>query len=112
MATIKLTAWCDKSGVSYITAYRWFKAGKFPVYAYQTETGTILVEDNATNERNNNQALVLFLKKAMEFSKANMSIEDFAAYIASNFNLEIKQTIPVKPLNTIISGFPGDEGKK
>lgn len=99
MATIKLSEWCNKSGVSYITAYRWFKADKFPVYAFQTETGTILVEDDeqSTEERvekeqANNDAMASFFKKTVEFSKANMAVEDFAAYVASNFNLEIKHT--------------------
>lgn len=100
MATIKLSEWCNRSGVSYITAYRWFKADKFPVYAYQTETGTILVEDEeqssedrAEKEQANNDAIASFFKKTLEYSKANRPIEDFAAYVASNFNLEMKNSL-------------------
>lgn len=41
---MKLSEWAKLQGVSYKTAWNWFKAGKLPVKAVQTETGTILVE--------------------------------------------------------------------
>lgn len=89
MATIKLSEWCTKAGVSYLTAYRWFKSGKLPVAAYQTESGTILVEDEQPmNNNTQNDIMSLFLKKTVEFSKNNASIEDFAAYVLSNFSLK------------------------
>ncbi len=40
---MKLSEWAKKEGIHYQTAFRWFKAGKMPVEAYQTKTGTILV---------------------------------------------------------------------
>jgi len=40
---MKLTAWAKEQGISYTTAYRWFKAGKIP-NARQLDTGTILVD--------------------------------------------------------------------
>lgn len=43
---MKLSDWARKTGVTYITAYNWFKSGKLPVKAIQTETGTILVEES------------------------------------------------------------------
>jgi len=98
MKTIKLSTWCDKTGVKYLTAWRWFKNKKMPVYAYQTESGTILVEDDEDNEimenkmdalESNNNVMTMFLKKTVEFSKNNSSIEDFAAYVLSNFNLKV-----------------------
>jgi hypothetical protein len=92
MTTIKLSEWCEKSGVAYITAYRWFKANKFPVPAYQTETGTILVEDvdmpNSVTAAND--AMSLFLKKTVEFSKKGASVEDFAAFVISTFQLKLQ----------------------
>ena len=42
---MKLSTWAKKQGISYRTAWRWFKEGKLPVIAEQTETGTILVKD-------------------------------------------------------------------
>jgi hypothetical protein len=94
MKTIKLSEWCDKRGVSYLTAWRWFKKDKMPVKAYQTETGTILVEDEddifaSSIEADQDNALSVFLKKTIEFSKNESSVEDFAAYIISNFQLKL-----------------------
>ena len=42
---MKLSDWARKQGVSYLTAWRWFKSGKFPVPARQLPSGTILVEE-------------------------------------------------------------------
>jgi putative resolvase len=41
---MKLSEWAKVQGVTYKTAWNWFKAGTLPVKAVQTETGTILVE--------------------------------------------------------------------
>jgi putative resolvase len=35
--------WAREQGISYRTAWRWFKAGTLPVPAKQAATGTILV---------------------------------------------------------------------
>ena len=40
---MKLSDYAKKTGVAYITAYRWFKAGQ--IKGYQTETGTIIVTE-------------------------------------------------------------------
>ena len=40
---MKLSEWCKTQGITYKTGWNWFKSGKLPVHAYQTETGTILV---------------------------------------------------------------------
>ncbi len=42
---MKLSDWARKQGISYITAWRWFRAGQLPVPAWQLPTGTILVEE-------------------------------------------------------------------
>lgn len=44
---MKLSVWAKTQGISYRTAWRWFKAGKLPVSAEQTKTGTILVKEEA-----------------------------------------------------------------
>lgn len=46
---MKLSDWARKQGIHYNTAYRWFKEGKLPVKSYQTQTNTIMVEENQTN---------------------------------------------------------------
>src|SRR6185312_17513098 len=78
------------------TAWRWFKSDKMPVRAYQTSTGTILVEDdeqvpteNKTEENEINKGISLFLKKTIEYSDGNHTIDDFAAYVLSNFELRL-----------------------
>jgi hypothetical protein len=95
---MKLKEWAEKTGVKYLTAYRWFKSGTLPVKAYQTNSGTIIVESSEFPEEpmSNNQStdtMSLFLKKTVEFSKNNASVEDFAAYVLSNFNLKISNTL-------------------
>jgi hypothetical protein len=94
---MKLSDWAKKQGISYLTAYRWFKDGKLPVEAYQSDSGTIIVKDDAIMEQpmaggSGNQSsdiMSLFLKKTVEFSKNNASVEDFAAYVLSNFSLKL-----------------------
>lgn len=40
---MKLSAYAEKLGISYKTAWRWWKEGKLD--AYQTETGTVIVRE-------------------------------------------------------------------
>ena len=41
---MKLSEWAKQQGISYRTAWRWFKNNELPVKATQTCTGTILIE--------------------------------------------------------------------
>lgn len=45
---MKLSIWAKKQGISYRTAWRWFKEGNLPVDAEQTSTGTILIKESAS----------------------------------------------------------------
>ena len=42
---MKLSQWAKEQGISYRTAWRWFREGKLPVAADQMATGTILVKE-------------------------------------------------------------------
>jgi predicted site-specific integrase-resolvase len=42
---MKLSIWAKKQGVSYRTAWRWFKNGTLPVTAKQLPTGTIIIAE-------------------------------------------------------------------
>lgn len=42
---MKLSTWAKKQGISYRTAWRWFKEGRLPVISEQTATGTILIKE-------------------------------------------------------------------
>jgi putative resolvase len=44
---MKLSTWAKQQGISYMTAWRWFRDGKLPVQAEQMPTGTIIVKDAA-----------------------------------------------------------------
>lgn len=96
---MKLVDWARKQGIAYITAYRWYKSGKLPVEAYQTDSGTIIVKDEkSVDETMTNESMSLFLKKIVEFSKNNSSIEDFAAFIISNYSLKLNSLSDDKPI--------------
>lgn len=41
---MKLSDWCRKQGICYMTGYKWFKSGKIP-NAIQMDNGTILVQE-------------------------------------------------------------------
>lgn len=94
---MKLSDWAKTQGISYLTAYRWFKNGTLPVKAYQSDSGTIIVQDDLDTleqmmspiPQASNDAMSLFLKKTVEFSKNNSTVEDFAAYVLSNFSLKL-----------------------
>lgn len=45
---MKLSQWAKQQGISYTTAWRWYKHGKLPVKATQTPSGTILVEPESS----------------------------------------------------------------
>jgi putative resolvase len=41
---MKLSEWAERQGIHYMTAWRWWKADKLPVPAYQSPSGSIIVE--------------------------------------------------------------------
>lgn len=47
---MKLSDWAEKQGISYMTAWRWFRDGKLPVKASQMPTKTIIVYENEPTE--------------------------------------------------------------
>jgi len=97
---MKLKDWADKTGITYSTAWKWFKAGTLPVNSYQTTSGTIIVDDETTNindtGENSNDIMALIFNKVVDCSKDGSTIADFAAYVLSNFKL--KRITKVLPL--------------
>lgn len=92
MKTIKLSEYCKRNSLSYLTGYRWFKEGKLPVKASQTISGTILVEVEDNEEfmdKSNSETITSFLKKTVEYSNNNATVADFAAFVLSNFQLKL-----------------------
>lgn len=112
---MKLKDWADKQGISYLTAWRWFKAGDARLAdAYQSDSGTIIVPDsNETSEPfmgtpQSNNVMSIVLKKTVEFSKSNSSVEDFAAWILSNFTLKLNNTSENAPKYSKVKPKPED----
>ena len=50
---MKLPDYAKHLGISYQTAWRWWKAGKLPHRAYQSETGMVIVDFNPSKETAN-----------------------------------------------------------
>lgn len=48
---MKLSEWAKQQGITYKTAWKWYKAGDLPVRATQMPTGTIIVYPEAATER-------------------------------------------------------------
>jgi predicted site-specific integrase-resolvase len=45
---MKLSVWAKQQGISYKTAWRWWKAGALPVRAEQMPSGTVIVHEDAS----------------------------------------------------------------
>ena len=90
---MKLSEWAKKLGINYKTAWLWFKTGKLPVKAYQTSTGTIIVEEQ---ERKPNQ-VVIYARVCSADQKADLDrqvkrLKEFASskgLVVSNVVIEI-----------------------
>jgi putative resolvase len=48
---MKLSDWAEQQGITYLTAFRWFQAGKMPCKVEQMPSGTIIVYDNIREEK-------------------------------------------------------------
>lgn len=54
---MKLSQWAKTQGVTYKTAWNWFKNGQLPVNSSQLPSGTIIV-DNAEKVKSNNDIVI------------------------------------------------------
>jgi putative resolvase len=70
---MKLSHWAKLNGITYVTAYNWFKNGKLPVKAIQTSTGTILIE----NEKliSNTPNVVIYCRVSNQSRKEEMEYQ-------------------------------------
>jgi putative resolvase len=53
---VRLKDWAASEGISYTTAWRWFKAGKLPYPSKKTQTGTILIYPLGPREESQSHA--------------------------------------------------------
>ncbi|MCL6521907.1 MAG: IS607 family transposase [Firmicutes bacterium] len=77
---MKLSEWARRNGVSYKTAWLWFKKGVLPVPARQLPTGTILVDMPNREER----GAVLYARVSSADQKADLDrqVARLAAFAA------------------------------
>jgi putative resolvase len=82
---MKLSVWAEQNGISYQTAWNWFTAGKLPVPAIQTATGTILVEVSVERER----STVIYVRVSSSDQRADLDrqVARLSAYAAQNGQL-------------------------
>lgn len=77
---MRLSQYATKMGVSYRTAFRWWKAGKLD--AYQLDTGTIIVREPLASEPPTNVALYARVSSAdqkEDLERQMQRLKDYAA---------------------------------
>ncbi len=67
---MKLKDYARQQGVSYRTAWRWWKAGKLP--GRQMDTGTILGETEPTTPRSANQRVAIYARVSSAENKSHL----------------------------------------
>lgn len=79
---MRLSAYAQKMGVSYKTAFRWWKAGK--LNAYQLDTGTVIVRDDSPLP-DAATAIALYARVSTQGQKADLErqVERLKTYAAS-----------------------------
>lgn len=66
---MKLSTWAKRQGISYRTAWRWFKKGELPITAEQTKSGTILIKD----EEEQSNAVVIYARVSSADQKKDLN---------------------------------------
>jgi len=70
---MKLSQWAKQQGVTYGTALRWFSIGKLPVESYQTETGTIIVNEKTII--NKTERIVIYCRVSNQSRKEELNYQ-------------------------------------
>lgn len=78
---MRLSQYAKKMGVSYRTAFRWWKAGKLD--AYQLDTGTIIVREPGSSQAPPNVALYARVSSADQKEDLERQVQRLKDYAAS-----------------------------
>ena len=78
---MRLSQYAKKMGVSYKTAFRWWKAGKLD--AYQLDTGTVIVREPAHSQEAMSVALYARVSKASQKEDLERQLQRLKDYAAS-----------------------------
>jgi putative resolvase len=110
---MKLSEWARKQGISYVTAFNWFKSGKLPVRAIQTVSRTILIQEEELNNivpktvvygrvssHNKKEDLSRQINRCLEFCVAKgWQVDKIFKEIASGMNDKRPQLLKVFEYN-------------
>ncbi len=118
---MKLSTWAKQNGISYQTAFRWFKNGKMPCKVEQMPTGTIIVHENLDNSNDKQTNVYVYTRvstyerkdclvgqseRCVEFANANgLAVDKTIKEIASGMNDKRKKLMKMladKPTHIII----------
>jgi predicted site-specific integrase-resolvase len=80
---MRLKDYARQQGVSYRTAWRWWKAGKLP--GQQMDTGTILLESRPTTPGGASQGVAIYARASLAETKSDLDsqAERLSAYCAA-----------------------------
>jgi len=91
---MKLRDYAEKVGVTYKTAWNWYKAGKLA--GYQTETGTIIVTELDNTEKSQATKTVVYARVSSHKQKEDLErqvsrLQDFCAANGWQINKVVKE---------------------
>jgi predicted site-specific integrase-resolvase len=100
---MKLSVWAKRQGISYKTAWRWWKMGKLPVHAEQASTGTVIVHEAEQKA----EAVALYARVSSSDQKKDLDAQlgRLAAYATAN------GLVVTKTVSEIGSGLNGRRPK-
>jgi len=87
---MRLSAYAKKMGVTYRTAFRWWKAGRLD--AYQIETGTIIVREPATAQEAASVALYARVSSADQKEDLDRQMQRLKDYAAAH-GYQVSKTV-------------------
>lgn len=87
---MRLSAYAKKMGVSYKTAFRWWKAGKLD--AYQLDTGTVIVREPAQPQEATQVALYARVSSADQKEDLERQMQRLKDYAASK-GYQVSRTV-------------------
>jgi predicted site-specific integrase-resolvase len=67
---MRLHEWAKQQGISYTTAWRWFKNNKLPVSATKTPSGTILIDEPKYTSKPEN--IVVYCRVSSQLKKDDL----------------------------------------
>lgn len=100
---MKLSVWAKKQGISYRTAWRWFKAGVLPIPAQQLSNGTIILLE--PDKQLSGVAIYARVASADQRKDLDRQVARLVAF-ANEKNLSVSKTV-----TEIGSGMNGHRSK-